>query len=124
MLLCNIAIILNGLNKKPKIYLKYFQRRLKKINKSQRIILGIFIPIIVFFIALAIANSVGVTSVMKESESDYYDELLNLPTTYITYTHDPFDWGKTWYVWTVYFVFCCIFEYKLFADKKKEKEQK
>jgi len=82
--------------------------------------LAIFVPIIFFFIALVIANSIGVTGEIKESKA-YYEEMLNLPPTYkyIT-THDPFDWEKTWYVWMGYFVFCCIFEYKLFADKNKK----
>jgi hypothetical protein len=92
------------------------------MNKNQRIILAIFVPIMVFFIALAIANSVGVTTVIKELESDY-DELVNLPPIrYRTYTHDPFDWGKTWFVWMGYFIFCFVFEYKLFADKNKKRD--
>jgi len=71
------------------------------MNKKQRIVLAIFVPIIIFFIALMIANSVGVTRFSK----------------YGTHIHDPFDWEKTWYVWVFYLIFCCIFEYKLFADK-------
>ena len=64
------------------------------MNKIQKIILAIFIPIIVFFTILYIA--------------------------YETSPYNPFDWWKTWYIWVLYLIFCCIFEYKLFADKKKK----
>jgi len=79
------------------------------MNKNQKIILAIFVPIIVLFIALIIANSVGVTYVYKRGA---------IPS--ISHTHDPFDWQKTWYVWLIFLILCCIFEYKLFADKKKK----
>ena len=82
------------------------------MNKKQKIISAIFIPVIVFFIALMIANSVGITRFSK----------------YGTLIHDPFDWEKTWYVWIAYFIIIFIFEYKLFSDKnisdnKKRKDK-
>ena len=61
------------------------------MNKNQKIILAISIPIIIFFIALTIANSVGFG--------------------------DPFNWENIWYIWMLYFIFCGIFKYNLFADK-------
>jgi hypothetical protein len=64
-----------------------------KINQKQKIILAIFIPIIILFFILSITSSLG-------------------------FRDDPFDWEKTWYVWMIYVIYCCIFEYKLFADKK------
>jgi len=92
------------------------------MNKNQKLILAIFIPIIIFFIALIIANSMGVTCVTTTeilSEDDPFYELLGSVSSSTSYTNDPFDWGKTWYVWLLSLVFCCFFEYKLFADKKR-----
>ncbi len=77
------------------------------MNKNQRLILAIFVPIIVFFITLMIANSVGVTSVYNRGTKPMF-----------SHTYNPFDLEKTWYVWLLFLIFCCIFEYKLFADKK------
>ena len=89
------------------------------MNKNQKLILAIFVPIIIFFIALMIANSVGVSKVTKIlAEDDPFYKLFGMKTR-TSYTHDPFDWQKTWYVWFLSLTLCCIFEYKLFADKKK-----
>ncbi len=82
------------------------------MNKNQKIVLAIFVPIIIFFIVLMIANSVGVTGHWHTSSN--YKHL-----TTIRYTHNPFDWEKTWYVWLVYSASCCLFEFLLFRDKKK-----
>ena len=49
------------------------------MNKNQKIVLAIFIPIIFFFIGLFLKND---------------------------------------FAWLLASIFCCIFEYKLFADKK------
>ena len=32
--------------------------------------------------------------------------------------YDPYDWQRTWYVWILFLIFCGVFEYKLFEDKK------
>lgn len=93
------------------------------MNKNQKIILAIFIPIIILFITLMIANSVGVTCVTTTeilSEDDPFYELLGRISTSTSYSNDPFDWEKTWFVWMFYLIFCCIFEYRLFADKKNK----
>jgi len=68
----------------------------EKMNQKQKIILAIFIPIIILFFTLMIASVVGLG--------------------------DPFNWGNTFYVWLIFLIIICIFEYKLFADKKKDKE--
>ena len=44
--------------------------------------------------------------------------------TTIYYEGNPFDWGRTWYIWVLSLVFCCIFEYKLFANKKASGNRK
>jgi len=82
------------------------------MNKKQKIILAIFVPIIIFFIALTIANSVGVTRVGG------LHRFSQIPSKIPSHTHNPFDWGKTWYVWLVYSASCCLFEFLLFRDKK------
>ena len=88
-----VPIISFGLSIAGFIY--FSQGWFKKINQKQKIILAIFIPIIILFFALMIASSLGVRS-------------------------NPFDLINTGYVWITYAIFCCIFEYALFADKKKE----
>jgi len=65
------------------------------VNKAQRLIFAIFVPIIFFFIAIFIANEAV----------DYRSSIL-------------FDLGETWYVWLVYSASCCLFEFLLFRDKK------
>ena len=87
------------------------------MNKNQRLVLAIFIPIVILFITIGIANSVGYTEITRTlPESSYLSKYLG--TT--THKGDPFDWGRTWYIWVLSLTFCCIFEYKLFADKKKK----
>lgn len=89
------------------------------MNKNQKIILAFFIPIIIFFIALMIANSVGVSTGTRMLSKDHPYYSSSKP--WISYTnHDPFDLEKTWRVWVLYLIFCCVFEYKLFGDKKEK----
>jgi len=80
------------------------------MNKNQRLVLAIFIPAFLFFITLIIANSVGVTWIGGLHQWSPTKKI-------ITHTNNPFDWGKTWYVWVTYFIIIFIFEYKLFSDK-------
>jgi len=88
------------------------------MNKNQKIILAIFIPIIIFFVALIIANSLGYTEITRKvPESSVFRKYFGETTT-IYRKGNPFDWERTWYVWVLYSIFCCGFEYKLFADKK------
>jgi len=65
------------------------------MNKTQKLILAFFVPIIFFFIAVFIASeAVG-----------YRSSIL-------------FDLRETWCVWLVYSAFCCLFEFLLFRDNK------
>jgi len=99
------------------------------MNKNQKMVLAIFVPLIIFIIALMIANSLGYTAKTRAlTESSYLDKYKK-GTTYLdkykrattTYREgNPFDWERTWYIWLIFFTFCCIFEYKLFGDKKKK----
>ncbi len=87
----------------------------EKLNKNQKRILAIFIPIIIFFIAFIIASSLGVLhfhEIIKAEDSFFHFEYRT------RHTYEPFNLEKTWYVWVLYLIFCCIFEYKLFEDKK------
>jgi hypothetical protein len=90
------------------------------MNKKQRIILAIFIPIIILFITLVIANSVGYTAKTRTIPKNSFLR------KYVGMYHEgnPFDWKRTWHIWFLSLTFCCIFEYKLFADKKDKKEIK
>ncbi|MCK4241185.1 MAG: hypothetical protein KAX30_06145 [Candidatus Atribacteria bacterium] len=82
------------------------------MNKKQRLVLAIFVPVVVLFIALIIANSVVVTGLTEIKGKRIVRRT----------TSDPFDWENTWYVWLLALVFCCIFEYKLFGDKKRKRK--
>ena len=96
------------------------------MNKNQKIVLAIFVPITILFITLMIANIVS-TEVTTRSTGWKYDQFSKSMVTTgsaKTYTRDPFDLEKTWYVWVLYLVFCCIFEYKLFANKKASGNRK
>lgn len=87
------------------------------MNKKQKLVLAIFIPIIILFITLGIANSVGYTEVTRTlPEGSYLRKYLGATTIY--HKGNPFDWERTWYIWLLSLTFCCIFDYKLFADKK------
>jgi len=105
-----------------KILLIPFQVLKRDMNKNQKIVLAIFVPIIIFFIALMIANSVGVTSVTEILSKD--DPWYKFGTrTRTSHINNPFDLEKTWYVWFLFLIIICIFEYKLFTDKKKKDKE-
>ena len=90
------------------------------MNKKQRLVLAIFVPIIFLFITLVIANIVGYTETTRTlSEGSYLRKYFPMTTK-----GNPFDWERTWYIWVSSLVFCCIFEYKLFADKKANVNRK
>ena len=92
------------------------------MNKNQKIVLAIFVPIIIFFIALMIANIVGTTQ--GRPAKPYIWKYFGEEKSYSTRTtHNPFDWEKTWYVWLVYSASCCLFEFLLFRDKKKKDKE-
>jgi len=67
------------------------------MNKKQRLVLAISVPIIVLFITLIIANSVGYTVITKTLPEDSIWRELGI-TTRTFYEGNPFDWGRTWYI--------------------------
>jgi len=117
-----------------------------RMNKKQRVILALFIPILLFFIALTIAYYASVevvitpgytTSVptspgmdpesalvkiikLQEERKDWQpgDPLYTHHPAIINKYYSPYDWQRTWYVWLLFLAFCCFFEYKLFEDKE------
>ena len=92
------------------------------MNKNQKIILAIFIPIIISFIALVIAKNLGYTTITREVPENSIWRTFG--ATINRHEGNPFDWENTWYIWVLYLIFCCIFEYKLFADKKANVNRK
>ena len=73
------------------------------MNKIQKIILAIFVPIILYVIALAIAEPIT----------------WNPRGFHISDSSGVvFNYG--WPVWLVFLIIVCIFEYKLFKDKKEK----
>ena len=91
------------------------------MNKKQRLVLAIFVPIIVLVVTLTVAYYTGVTShTTSEKITSMFGRKLSSPHyfTTTTYNHNPFDIEKTWYVWFLFLIFVCVFEYKWFADKK------
>ena len=89
------------------------------MNRKQRLILAIFVPIIIFFIALMIANSVGYTEITRKVPEGSVFLRKYLGETTIYREGNPFDWRRTWGVWLVYSASCCLFEFLLFRDKKE-----
>ena len=90
------------------------------MNKKQRVILAIFVPIIILFITLVIANSVGYTAITKTITlpEDSVWRTFGEMTTHTYHKGNPFDWKRTWYIWFFSLTLCFIFEYKLFEDKE------
>lgn len=80
------------------------------MNKKQRLVLAIFIPIIIFFITFTIAYYTGSTCIIRRT-------ITGSPFGSKT-IYNPFNWEKTWYIWLLSAIIIFIFEYKLFADKK------
>jgi len=72
------------------------------MNKKQKIILAIFVPVIIFFLALTIVHYTGIAD-------EHYTGRPRKPGSYTT-TYNPFDWGKTWYIWLFIIIFVCVFE--------------
>ena len=88
------------------------------MSKKQRLVLAIFVPIVIFFIALTIANYIGVTVIYRSEKVSFYAGGHEFTIDTKTKNYNPFDLEKTWYVWLLFSIFVCIFEYKLFGNKK------
>ena len=98
-----------------KILLIPFQVFKRDMNRKQRLVLAIFAPIIILFIALMIANSVSYNPPARTTKKS---RAGSVSSGGIYRTHEPFNLDETWYVWFSALAFCSIFEYKLFEDKK------
>jgi len=126
---------------------KIIKKERLKMNKKQRVILAVFVPVLLFFIALTIAYYISVEEIVisssyttsRSTSSTTDPKVLGIiklfedakgnpdwqPGDPIYTDHpavtrksyDPYNWQRTWYVWLLFLVFCCFFEYKLFEDK-------
>ena len=65
------------------------------MNKKQKIILAIFVPIIIFFLALTIVYYTGIAD-------EHYTGRPRKPGSYTT-IHNPFDWGKNLVYMIIYY---------------------
>lgn len=83
------------------------------MNKKQKIIIAIAVPVILFLITFTIAYYIGET---VSGPGKIGMGKPRLPSTY-TKINNPFLWSLTWYVWITYFIIIFIFEYKFFSDK-------
>jgi len=122
---------------------KIIKKERLRMNKKQRVILAIFIPILLFFITLTIAYYAsvevvitpgyttstptspsmepGMVRVIKLFEGPDWQPGDRIYTHHPAITHkyyNPYNWQRTWYVWLLFLTFCCLFEYKLFEDKE------
>ena len=85
-------------NKKNTNIERIIKKERLKMNKKQKLFLSIFVPVILFFITLTIASYIS-------GDYPYY----YIETSYFL---------ETWYVWLIFLIFICIFEYKMFEDKE------
>jgi len=84
------------------------------MNKKQKIFLAIFVPIVIFFVALSIAYYI--TSDYGHFRSGIQGRVTGRweRGDYSIVFHKPFDWGQTWYIWVFTLVCIIIFEYKIY----------
>ena len=129
---------------------KIIKKERLRMNKKQRVILALFVPVLLFFVTLTIAYYASVEVVITPGYTTSVPTSLNMKPEVAKaiklfedaagnpdwqpgdplYTHhpavtnkyyNPYDWQKTWYVWLLFLAFCCFFEYKLFGDKERIK---
>lgn len=67
------------------------------MNKIQKIILAIFVPIIVLFFAFIIANNIGYKEIKNNANEERIldDVLEETPKTDYHERGNPFDWERT-----------------------------
>ena len=76
------------------------EKWIANLNKQQKIIIGIVIPLILLIISLTIADNVA--------QADGY------------YPRHPFKFHVTWWVWLLFVIIVGFFEYKLFEKTNYE----
>ncbi|HKJ34338.1 MAG TPA: hypothetical protein VE912_10770 [Bacteroidales bacterium] len=74
---------------------------MKKLNNTQRMIVSIILPLILFIVSLAIANNIGYHIVGVGTYS------------HIIHGGKPFAINDTWYIWVIYLAIIGYFEYKI-----------
>ncbi len=76
------------------------EKWIANLNKQQKIIIGIVMPVILLIISLTIADNVA--------QADGY------------YPGHPFKFHVTWWVWLLFVIIVGLFEFKLFEKKNHE----
>lgn len=83
---------------------KYLEALSRKLNQSQKKIVGIIVAAIFFVVTMAIADKVG-TSCGFRLGGGY------------GCSGGPFDMDDTWYIWVIFLLIIGYFEYKLFGNQ-------
>lgn len=76
--------------------MKEIEKWISKLNSSQKLIIAIGLPIVLFFITLKVAGTIG---------ENYYGK------------DRPFNFDETWWVWLIFGLIVSFLEYKLFESK-------
>jgi len=76
------------------------------MNKSQKVVLAIFVPIIIFSASFILAYYASST----------YD--VNILET----VYNPFKLEKTWYIWGFALLASCLFDYVLLENDEEVKK--
>ncbi len=79
--------------------MKVIEKWIATLNKQQKIIIGIVLPVILLILSLTIADHVA--------QADGY------------YPGHPFMFHVTWWVWLIYVGVVGFAEYKLFENQEK-----
>ena len=83
-----------------------FNKKIKKhlfnrLNNKQKLVTGIFIPLILFLITITIAEDAGYVPMVGRGERGVVG---------------AFNWDKTWFIWMSFLFFVGVFEFILFDD--------
>ncbi len=88
-----------------------YEKWILNLNKTQKIIISIAVPIVLFIMTLPIAHELSRTFIYVPS----YGEFSFSSNSYTVYNY--FDFSKNWWAWTLYVVLVFIVEFKLFKNK-------
>jgi len=81
--------------------MEFLDNLIKKLNPTQKIIVGVFGALILLILCISIADAQG-----------YSRSGVN-----------AFDWEDTWYIWVIFLSLIGYFEYKLFQDSTDESQE-
>ena len=90
---------------------KYLEDLSKKLNQSQKIIVGLIVAAILFVITMAIADEVGTSCGFRRGGG-------------YGCSGGPFDMEDTWYIWVIFLLIIGYFEFKLFGNQNNNEIKK